>query len=357
MRYVLLPLASTSNAAGLLDAEMNERLWRVAQRYLQIRSSSSDSDSDSHANLQVVRVVTSGSCVTSSLDSFNPNDTPQHEITKRRLVQLGVDENDIKHALPAMHTVDEAIMAAETIANMDDRDEETVLEVVVSAFHRPRAAHLFGVAFEGAAGVTLRVTSDGLVPRWTGDVLAARLRHERRSLNALRTKPFGAWADFLQARGVLASHKPIVDGVGPDEVQDPASDGTTALVVLSARASADASIWQTRVAARWCRLRAMCGKPPPTLLLGAVDAYMNPDVTVGPDELTSGESFVDAIHSFIAQLGTDAVHVVVAPCSPDEPHLDACMHALKMHARVRSSALDTVTSAYDWGADLQEVVV
>ena len=27
-------------------------------------------------------------------------------------MQLGVDENDIKHALPAMHTVDEAIMAA-----------------------------------------------------------------------------------------------------------------------------------------------------------------------------------------------------------------------------------------------------
>ena len=71
------------------------------------------------------------------------------------------------------------------------------MRVITSAFHAPRARHLFHVALsqEARIEVTVLPVANGC----SGELLESYLAKERRSLEALRAEPFGAWLEFLRA--------------------------------------------------------------------------------------------------------------------------------------------------------------
>ena len=136
----------------------------------------------------------------STATAFNPTNTPHWEYVSAALANQGCPS--IRPGLPAMHTVDEALMLRARIEEMNSAAAGSVEEVVVvtSDFQGERARHLFGIAFGDAAGLPLPLSVE-LVPgvAWGGRSEAERLEHEKSGLHKLKTCPFGAWADFLDA--------------------------------------------------------------------------------------------------------------------------------------------------------------
>ena len=104
-----------------------------------------------------VQVLTSGGAdpAASTATNFNPTSTPHWEYVAAFLADHGCPS--IRPGLPAMHTVDEALMCRARVREMNEVAAGSVakLVVVTSDFHAERARHLFGIAFGALAGLPL----------------------------------------------------------------------------------------------------------------------------------------------------------------------------------------------------------
>ena len=86
--------------------------------------------------------------------------------------------------------------------SLDSRPHEDIdLRVITSAFHAPRARHLFHVALSREPRIEVTVLA--VANACSGELLQSYLTKERRTLLALRAEPFGAWLDFLRAHDLL----------------------------------------------------------------------------------------------------------------------------------------------------------
>ena len=74
---------------------------------------------------------------------FNRTSTSHWRYVRQALLEEGLPEHVCHSGLEALHTVDEALMALDYVRAHDVRS----LLVITSAFHAPRARHLFQVAF------------------------------------------------------------------------------------------------------------------------------------------------------------------------------------------------------------------
>ena len=116
----------------------------------------------------------------------------------------------MRPGLPALHTVDEAIMARAWVQAALARGALSAeIVVITSDYHAPRASHLFGVAFGAHAGLDVASSVERVKAALTGEALAARKEHEAKALQTLRTAPFGAWLEFIKAHGVEAANRSL----------------------------------------------------------------------------------------------------------------------------------------------------
>ena len=195
---LIIPLGCTNDAAGRLDADAAPRILRVVERYRACVA----------ANRPCMVLPSGGS---DPAFAFNPTSTPHWEYVASAIVAAGVPEaHVVRPGLPALHTVDEAIMAREYVlrppGNHPAVDE---VLIVTSDFHAARARHLFGVAFGAHAACPVPARVEECASTLAADALAQRREHEKKALKTLRTEPFGAWAAFLQDHGLTACNKSL----------------------------------------------------------------------------------------------------------------------------------------------------
>ena len=189
---LIIPLGSSNDGEGQLDAEAPPRVALTLRRYHEAVSAG-----------RLCRVVCSGG----SQPNFNPTGTPHWEYMAAALVSGGLPECAlIRPGLPALHTVDEALMAREHVLKMHGVEE---VVAITSDFHAPRARHLFGVAFGVHARCDVRASVEEHEAGMSGEALEARREHEELGLKTLRTAPFGAWAIFVQEHRLEACNKSI----------------------------------------------------------------------------------------------------------------------------------------------------
>ena len=195
---LLLQLGSTNDENGQLDGDAFARSELTKKLFDEITALGGR-----------VRVLPSGGSDPSF--SFNPTDTPHWKYVADTLLEAGVPVDSLLPGLPALHTVHEALLChtlvEERWRELGKAKGSIELVVVTSDFHAARARHLFGVAFGDHAGLAVRVRVDCARDELAGEVLAARQAHEKRSLELLRTAPFGPWLEFVKARGLEACNR------------------------------------------------------------------------------------------------------------------------------------------------------
>ena len=126
----------------------------------------------------------------------------------------------LEEGLPALTTVDEAIMTHEYILRAQSQQQQgkplsfTEVAVITSAYHRPRVEHLFSRALAPCTGVQVKLrvvtvpegrrVAEAGAPKYSLlDTQANRMReaHEAAALAQLRTAPNGKWLTFLEVHG------------------------------------------------------------------------------------------------------------------------------------------------------------
>ena len=151
-----------------------------------------------------------------NVPSFNPTPTPHWRYLRQTALGLGLSEDVVlEPGVPALHTVDEAIMCRELVERECERSTPLTVLVITSDFHVARAGHLFNSAFGlclAAPGMGMVQSIDNVSVQLTGTsdcmdepLLSARQRHETKALEVLRTAPFGVWLDFLKEQGAVRS--------------------------------------------------------------------------------------------------------------------------------------------------------
>ena len=142
---LIIPLGS-NDADGNLDAESPARVELVLRRYREAVDAG-----------KACRVLPSGG--TDPAFAFNPTPTPHWEYVSTALLAAGLPEDAlIQPGMPALHTVDEAIMARQFLLDADGRYNE--LLVITSDFHASRVRHLFGVAIGAHARCEIAMRSE-----------------------------------------------------------------------------------------------------------------------------------------------------------------------------------------------------
>ncbi|CAJ1335254.1 unnamed protein product, partial [Effrenium voratum] len=181
-RVVILQLGSTNDDRGAVDGEVKQRAKRVAALWRQLDGS------------KEVLVLASGG---SDPDRFfNRTATPHWRYVQQELLALQVPEEVMLPGLPALHTVDEALMAREVLKPLLPLQ----LAVVTSEFHAERAGHLFRLACDEPG---LEVSVLPVPNACTGSTLQWYLDKEASTLRALKAEPFGTWRDFLQEHQLM----------------------------------------------------------------------------------------------------------------------------------------------------------
>lgn len=192
---LILPLGASNDAAGKLDAAYGPRVVRVLDRYKACVAAG-----------RPCRVLPSGGIQA----NFNPTQTPHWEYVAAALIDAGLPESVLlRPGLPALHTVDEAIMARSFV--LDNQAAMGIQEVLVitSDFHAARARHLFGVAFGAHAACPVEARVEETPGAIAGEARTQRVEHEKKSLRMLRNEPFGAWQAFVQKHGLAATNKSL----------------------------------------------------------------------------------------------------------------------------------------------------
>lgn len=194
---LLLHLGGTNDENGQVDADIPQRAQVVVQLYR-------------HAIAAGRRalVLTSGGVDPDF--SFNPTTMPHWVYAEAALLDAGMEERALLlPGLPALHTVEEALLCRELASRIASRAGCANLELIVvtSDFHAARVRHLFGVSFGTHAGLPVWVEVVAVPSVWTGEARVRREAHEERALRTLRTAPFGAWREFLDAHGLTAANR------------------------------------------------------------------------------------------------------------------------------------------------------
>ena len=129
---LVLQLGATNDAAGAVSADVLARCERTRELH-------EEATRDGRA----VSVLPSGGIQA----NFNPTAQPHWAHVAAALAAAAAPAASVvKPGLPALHTVDEAIMArAHVLRAPAERPAELI--VVTSDYHAERSAHLFGVAF------------------------------------------------------------------------------------------------------------------------------------------------------------------------------------------------------------------
>ena len=192
---LLLPLGCSNDASGQLDDDSPARVAQTLARY-----------QEAVAAGKKCCVLPSGGA--DPAFAFNPTETPHWEYVSAALVTAGLPESAlIRPGLPALHTVDEAIMARDYVLRSQGAIDEVL--AITSDFHAARARHLFGVAFGGHAKCPVTAYVEDVPGALSGEALAERKAHEKAGLKTLRTAPFGAWASFVGEHGLEACNKSL----------------------------------------------------------------------------------------------------------------------------------------------------
>jgi nitrite reductase/ring-hydroxylating ferredoxin subunit/uncharacterized SAM-binding protein YcdF (DUF218 family) len=212
---LILQLGSTNDASGTVDVDGGLRADTVVALHAAAVSEG-----------RMCQVLVSGGSDPLRFP-FNPTDTPHWSFVADLLVARGLPPTALlSPGLPALHTVDEALMArayvqdAILVARRGGGGVKAPptfwtpfeeLVVVTSCWHAPRARHLFGVAFGTHAGIDLavRVVEASAVSVWEPSLLQARRADEKAKVAVLRTAPFGEWAEFVAAHGLTACNRSL----------------------------------------------------------------------------------------------------------------------------------------------------
>ena len=145
-RLLLLQLGATNDASGTPDPDVLARCPVTVALYREAVAAG-----------RPVTVLASGGEYSSSESSpftFNPTATPHAEIVMAALLASGLPEAAlVRPGLPAMHTVDEALLCRELLLSAQHGEGSATdagvtapseLVVVTSEYHAARAEHLFG---------------------------------------------------------------------------------------------------------------------------------------------------------------------------------------------------------------------
>ena len=138
--------------------------------------------------------------------NFNPTTTAHWKHVSAALAAAGVPAASIvEPGLPALHTVDEAIMARAHVLALAPAERPAELIVVTSDYHAQRSAHLFDVAFGPHCGCALPHRLVVVPAALDADVVAARRAHEAAALAKLKSSPYDPWLGFLKENGLSPS--------------------------------------------------------------------------------------------------------------------------------------------------------
>ena len=260
------------------------------------------------ANHKMVRVLTSGGLNETLHLGIARGPGPFLTRPHWRLVADALLESALPKAalleegLPALTTVDEAIMTREYILRAQSQQKKgkhygrmphrepplsfTEVVVITSAYHRPRVEHLFSRALAPCTGVhvELRVVAvpegrraaEAGAPKYSLlDTQANRMReaHEAAALAQLRMAPNGKWLTFLEVHGGTectpspisrhhAPHRKVERS--PTAVYPPghaAKAATVAAEAPAAEAQSDADVARGRRWAVLCVLAAFALVP------------------------------------------------------------------------------------------------
>ena len=188
---LVLQLGATNDAAGAVDADVVARCARTREHH-----------DEATRNGWAVRVLPSGGIQA----NFNPTTTAHWKHVSAALAAAGVPAASIvEPGLPALHTVDEAIMARAHVLALAPAERPAELIVVTSDYHAPRSAHLFGVAFGPHCGCALPHRLVVVPAALDADVVAARRAHEASALAKLKSSPYDPWLGFLKEHGLSPS--------------------------------------------------------------------------------------------------------------------------------------------------------
>lgn len=290
MHAVLLLLACASSSAQLLVVQCggtNDRFGRLHIDVLPRLQATIKLVAAATATRQTVRVLTSGG-LNETLHlgiARGPGPAltrPHWSLVADALLESGLPKAALlQEGVPALTTVDEAIMTREHILRAhshDHRGKRTRMEaapeaplrftdvaVVTSEYHGPRVAHLFGRALAPCAGVRVRLrivtvpegrlVTEAAAPAKFSllDTAAIRMRaaHEEAALSQLRSAPNGEWLNFLKLHGGTACtastssryHEPSlkvasIQGVAADAPDRVAKTGAAAATAAAAVAAA-----------------------------------------------------------------------------------------------------------------------
>jgi hypothetical protein len=194
---LIIQLGGTNDENGHVDGDIPRRAQVVVQLYRHATA----------AGRSVV-VLTSGGVDPDF--SFNPTTTPHWVYAEAALLDAGMEERALLlPGLPALHTVEEALLCRELASRMASRTGCANLELIVvtSDFHAARVRHLFGVSFGTHAGLPVWCEVVAVPSVWTGEARVRREVHEQKALSTLRTAPFGPWREFLDAHGLTAANR------------------------------------------------------------------------------------------------------------------------------------------------------
>lgn len=198
---LIVQLGSTNDAAGTPDADAVARAERVCTLH-----------QGAVAAGETALVLTSGGIQDEAVSqNFNPTATEHWRYVADLLASTGLPaEAIIRPGLPALNTVDEALMVHEFVAARVGRgDAPKKVVIVTSDFHCPRVRHLFGVAFGRHAGLEVPCDVECVPAALAPDLLAARCAREKAALTALRKAPFGTWLDFIRSKGLEACNRSL----------------------------------------------------------------------------------------------------------------------------------------------------
>jgi hypothetical protein len=193
---LIVQLGSTNDAQGNVDIDVGLRAALVADLHRRAAAAG-----------RAVLVLTSGGCAEGF--TFNPTSAPHWQYVCAALVAHGLPEVAfVRPGLPALHTVEEALMCRELASHYASRAGcgELQLLVVTSVHHAARARHLFGLSFGHHAALPVACEVVGVASGLGVEERAARDAHEARELDKLRMAPNGAWLDFLRALGLEAAN-------------------------------------------------------------------------------------------------------------------------------------------------------
>ena len=131
---LLLQLGSSNDDRGNVDGEVRQRAVKTASLWRSLRAAG-----------HRVSVLLSGGKDPDRF--FNHTEISHWRYVREAVLECGVPAEHIADpGLEALHTVDEALMAAEYVRR-NCKNSLQSLQVITSDFHVARARHLFHVAF------------------------------------------------------------------------------------------------------------------------------------------------------------------------------------------------------------------